>query len=498
MRRTAASMRKGRLSSSEVETHSMSGIKFGTDGWRAIIAEDFTFANVARVAAALAAHYQEMNESRAVVVGYDRRFQSQEFGRSVARALAAAGRRVLFCKDFAPTPAVSLLTVQEKAAGAVVITASHNPAEYNGLKIKGDFGGPVTPETTARVEELLHARFLEGPPPRLDDYDEAVRKGRIVEVDAVAPYQAAIEALVCADTIRKSGLRVVVDAMHGAGSRVLAGVLEKWGMDVIEFHADYNPGFGGVHPEPIGPNLAFLSQKVKELNADLGLATDGDADRIGVVDENGRFIGTQAAFALLLMHLVEDRKMTGNVAKACSSTSMLDKLGKKYGIEVFETPVGFKWVCDLMIDPEKNILLGGEESGGYGMRGHVPERDAGLVGLLLLEMMAARRASVSGLVRQLFEKVGRHSFLRVDVRTTEEKKQAALRKLSGNPPKNLAGAKVERIDTLDGFKLHLSNGGWVLVRASGTEPLLRTYCETPGDEETCRKTLDAVHKALLG
>ncbi len=475
----------------------MNPIKFGTDGWRAIIADDFTFANVARVAGALAAYYRKTGEKRPIVVGYDRRFASQEFGRTVARVLAGADLKVLFCTAYAPTPAISLLTVKEKAGGAVVITASHNPAEYNGVKIKGDFGGPVTPELTAAVEAILHAQIEAGEEPAQADYADAVVKKSIVEVDAVPGYQAAIEAFVNVDVIRKAGLRVVVDAIYGAGSGVLAGVLKKWGMDATEFHADYNPGFGGLHPEPIAANLEFLGAKVRELNADVGLATDGDADRIGIVDENGAFIGTQATFALLLMHLVEDRKMTGNVAKACSSTSMLDKLGKKYGIQVYETPVGFKWVCDLMLDPEKNVLLGGEESGGYGLRGHVPERDAGLVGLLFLEMMAQRRASVTQLLKQLWEKVGRHDFLRIDVRTTEEKKQSALRKLANYPPKAFAGVKVERIDTKDGYKLYLANGGWVLVRPSGTEPLLRTYCEAPG-QAACKEILAAVHKALLG
>ncbi|MBE7559957.1 phosphoglucomutase/phosphomannomutase family protein [bacterium] len=474
----------------------MNPIQFGTDGWRAIIAEDFTFANVARVAGALAAYYRQAGETRPIVVGYDRRFASEEFGRRVARVLAGAGLPVLFCTSYAPTPAISLLLVKEKAGGAVVITASHNPAEYNGVKIKGDFGGPVTPELTAEVEKILRAQMEAGEEPALCDYAEAVAKKKIVEVDAVPGYQAAIESFVNVEAIRRAGLRVVVDALYGAGSRVLAGVLEKWGMDVTEFHAEYNPGFGGLHPEPIAPNLEFLGKKVKELNADVGLATDGDADRIGIVDENGAFIGTQAAFALLFMHLVEDRRMSGAVAKACSSTSMLDKLARKYNLPVYETRVGFKWVCDLMIDPGKNVLLGGEESGGYGLRGHVPERDAGLVALLFLEMMAQRRASVTQLLRQLYEKVGPHAFLRIDVRTTEERKQSALRKLANYPPKAFAGVKVERVDTKDGYKLYLANGGWVLVRPSGTEPLLRTYCEAPSDA-ACKEILAAVHKALL-
>ena len=474
----------------------MSEIKFGTDGWRALIADDFTFANVARVADALAEYYLEENETRPIVVGYDRRFASTEFGRTTACVLAGAGLPVIFCTRYAPTPAVSLVTVQKNAGGAVVITASHNPAEYNGFKIKGDFGGPVSAEMTVRVEAILHRRMAEGIVPRIADYSTECDAGRIVEIDAIPGYQEAIGALVDRELIAKSGLRVVVDAIYGAGSGVLAGVLSDWGMNVTEYHADFNPGFGGMHPEPIGPNLAFLAGKVRDAGADVGLATDGDADRIGIVDEKGQFIGTQAAFALLLMHLVEDRGMKGAVAKATSSTSMLDKLCKIYGLPIYETPVGFKWVCDLMRDPAKGVLLGGEESGGYGLAGHVPERDAGLVGLLILEMMAQRKVSVSGLVQQLFEKVGPHAFKRIDVRTTEEKKAAALERLTDSPPASLAGRKIERISDLDGSKLYLDNGGWVLVRASGTEPLLRTYCEAPTEPE-CEGILKHLHAYLL-
>jgi alpha-D-glucose phosphate-specific phosphoglucomutase len=475
----------------------MKKIKFGTDGWRALIAEDFTFANVEYVAAALAQEYQQQGETRPIVVGYDRRFASAEFGRRVARVLAQAGIKVLYCSEFAPTPAVSYLLVKEKAGGGVVITASHNPAEYNGLKIKGDFGGPVTPELTARVETILNDDRENGKEPVLADWDECLVDGRIVEVDAVPAYLDAIEALVDVELIRRSGLRVAIDSIYGAGSNILSRLLQKWGMDYTEFHAEYNPGFGGLHPEPIGHNLDFLAEKVKELNADIGIATDGDADRVGIVDEQGNFIGTQVTFALLYMHLIEDRKMKGNVAKAASTTIMLDKLAKQYGTKVYETPVGFKWVCDLMLDPEKDILLGGEESGGYGMRGHIPERDAGLVALLLIEMMAKRRRSVSMMVRDLMDKVGDHAFVRIDIRTTEEKKAAALQKLSKSPPEFFAGIEVVRLDKIDGYKFYLENGGWVLVRASGTEPLLRTYCEAPSEKE-CQVLLKAVHRTLLG
>jgi phosphomannomutase len=460
-------------------------IKFGTDGWRGVIARDFTFDRVAVAAAAAGEVALEQDRNACAMVGYDRRFLSREFGVEVARVLAAQGIRVLLSKHFCSTPCTSFVARREKAPLSPMITASHNPAIWNGFKIKGPHGGPATQEQTKPVQERASQLEDSGFIARRMDWDEAIHSGAITEIDATGDYLGEVRHHVDAGLLGSAKFKVVVDCMYGSGAGYLKSLLHSFGVETIEIRSEFNPGFGGINPEPITQNLGALIDTVRKSGAALGLATDGDADRLGVVDENGRFVTTQEVFPLLLQHLFEDRKMTGDVVAACSSSIMLHLLCKQYGLRFVETPVGFKDVCAYMI--EHDSLIGGEESGGYGIKSHLPERDGVLCGLLLIQMMVQRGKKMSELVGGLMGQVGYHTFRREDVHTTHEKKEEALRRARENAPDAFGGIQVNDISRLDGFKAYLEDGSWLLVRASGTEPLLRIYCEATSD-----KALDAI------
>jgi len=454
----------------------MGKIKFGTDGWRAVIAREFTFDRVAVAAAATAKTVLEKDPHPTAVVGYDRRFLSRQFAEETARVLAAQGIKVLLSKKFCTTPCTSFVAHREQTPLSPMITASHNPPIYNGFKIKGPHGGPATPDQVRPVQELSTELEESGFDPPRADLNEALASGQIVEIDATADYLEAVKSHVDTGLLGKSGLKVVVDAMHGAGSGVLKGLLDQIGVEAIEIRSEENPAFGGVNPEPIEPNLGRLIETVKETGADIGLAMDGDADRLGVVDEKGRFVTTQEVFTLLLQHVVEDRGMkAGDVVKTASSSIMLDILADQYGLKVVETPVGFKDVCAYML--KHDWLLAGEESGGYTIKGHINDRDGLLCGLLLIEMMIMQDSTMSELVSELMLKVGYHTYRRDDVHTTPEKKEEALRRVRENPPDFIGDWKVVNVSYKDGYKATLEDGSWLLVRASGTEPLLRIYCE---------------------
>ncbi len=406
-------------------------IKFGTDGWRAVIADDFTFSNLERVALATARYFRGHRKIRnGVVVGYDARFMSREFAEKVAEVMANAGVLVKLADSLVSTPMISLLTKLENAAGGIVITASHNPAKWNGFKIKGDFGGPAHPEMIAKVEKELARvlRLKRIPPGRLTLAGLQARK-KVVPISMRQRYLDDLAAKIDLGRIRTSGVRILYDAMHGAGQGVLPQVVSG----VTQMRAEYNPSFGGVNPEPLAQNLQTLMQRVREEEFDIGIATDGDADRIGAVDEKGNFVDSHRIFALLLKYLVEQKGLRGEVVKTLSVTQMIDKQCARYGLTMHETPIGFKYVCRLMT--ERDILIGGEESGGLGVKIHIPERDGIFLGLLLCEVMAVRGKSLGALVQELIDELGPHEFRRVDLHVTEKEKAALMKRFAGSVKK---------------------------------------------------------------
>jgi phosphomannomutase len=450
-------------------------IKFGTDGWRGVIAADFTFDNVAKVALATANYYKKHKKIKnGIVIGYDSRFLSKEFAEKTAEVIANRGIKVIISDKISSTPMVSLVTVKMNAAGGVVITASHNPARYNGFKIKGDFGGPAFPETIEKVEKEL-AKVIKKHVENKKSFTELVEKGIIKKIDFTAIYIEDIKSKINIDLIKSAGIKIAYDAMHGAGQGVMDQILPL----KVSIRGDYNPSFGGSHPEPLPQHTPRLIEAIIKNGCDIGIATDGDADRIGAFDEKGNFVDSHRIFALLLKYFIEEKKMTGEVAKSFSVSQIIDKMCKKYHVVLHETPVGFKYLCHLMI--EGDILIAAEESGGLGVKGHLPERDGTYIGLLLAEIMATRKKKLSELVEELMNEFGWHYFSRYDAHLTEKEKNRIMGYYKKRP-KQIAGLPIQRIETTDGVKLFFENG-WVLVRASGTEPLIRFYAEAESMEK---------------
>lgn len=446
-------------------------IKFGTDGWRAVIADDFTIANLEKVALATARYFKTHKKIKnGVVVGYDARFMSKEFAEKSAEVMANAGIKIKLANSMVSTPMISLLTKLENAAGGIVITASHNPPRYNGFKIKGDFGGPAHPEMIAKVEkELGKVMRLKKISAGKYSFSQLVDKARISYITMKQRYLDDVARKIDIGRIRQSGIKLLFDAMHGAGQGVLDTVLP----DVKQMHETFNPSFGGTNPEPIAQNLTELARRVKAEGFDIGIATDGDADRLGAVDEQGNFVDSHRIFSVLLKYLVEQKHMIGDVVKSFSVTQMVDKQCAKYGLTMHETPIGFKYICRLMT--ERDVLIGGEESGGLAVKGHIPERDGIYLGLLLCEIMAVRRKRLSELVQELMEEFGQHEVRRIDLHVTEKEKAVLMKKYAIGV-RDIGGyAVTDRRDT-DGYKFFVDRG-WVLVRASGTEPLIRFYAE---------------------
>lgn len=449
----------------------MTEIKFGTDGWRGVIAREFTFDNLSLVAqAAMDWISREGMAEQGLVVGYDRRFLSAEFARRVAEIAAGNNIRVLLCDDVAPTPAVSWAVKELKAAAGIMITASHNPPIYNGFKIKENFGGSARPETTKLLEQIVAYNRTEQRLVRSMPFDEACSAAKIEQFDAVTPYLRQLGHVVDIEAIRKANIPAVADPMFGAGSGLFKRLL---GLD--EIHAESNPSFGGVAPEPIGENLQELCGLLSDGRYRVGLALDGDADRIGAVDEKGGFFSSHAIFTLLLKHLVERKHLSGGVVKTVSSTRMIDLLAQKYGLSLYETPIGFKHICELML--EKQILMGGEESGGLGITGHIPERDGVLMGLLLLETVAMTGKGLRQQLEEIMDEIGHFSYRRIDTHISGEAKGSLLRRLQNEAPTVIAGRTVASVNFSDGFKFVFDNGDWLLIRPSGTEPVLRLYSE---------------------
>jgi phosphomannomutase len=461
-------------------------IKFGTDGWRGVIADDFTFENIAKVALATANYYKKHKKIKnGIVIGYDSRFLSREFAEKVAEVLGNRGIKVILSDKISSTPMVSLLTKKLNAAGGVVITASHNPARYNGFKIKGDFGGPAFPETIEKVEKELK-KVIKVKVESKKTFAELVEKGIIKQIDFTSVYIEDIKSKINVDLIKSAGIKIAYDAMHGAGQGVMDQILPL----KVSIRGDFNPSFGGSHPEPLPQHTPGLIEAIVKNGCDIGIATDGDADRIGAFDEKGNFVDSHRIFALLLKYFVEEKKMTGEVAKSFSVSQIIDKMCIKYGLVLHETPVGFKYLCRLMV--EGDILIAAEESGGLAVKGHLPERDGTYIGLLLAEIMATRKKKLSELVTELMDEFGWYYFNRNDAHLTEKEKNRIMAYYKKGP-KQIAGFPILRIETKDGFKLFVENG-WVLVRASGTEPLIRFYAEaeTPEKVETLLKAARGV------
>lgn len=458
-------------------------IKFGTDGWRAVIAEDYTFENV-RVCAQATARYllDSGTAAKGLVIGYDTRFSSEHFAAAVAEVAAANGVKAFLNDRFAPTPVISWSILERQAAGAVVITASHNPAIWNGFKYKPEYAGSASPEVIAALEERIAAVQQGKDSVRRMSFVEAQKQGLVELFDPEQAYFRQIAKMVDLQRIKKAGLNVVADAMYGAGINYFPRLLAGGKTQITEIHGVRNPIFPGLgHAEPIDHNLHALAEAIRKEGADVGLANDGDADRIGVMDEHGKFINQLQVYALLLMYLLEVREWRGPIVRTVTTTVMADKLAARYGLEVIRTPVGFKYVGPVMI--EKDAIMGGEESGGFGFKGHIPERDGILAGLFILDLMVQTGRSPSELIDYLYSLVGAHYYDRIDAGFPADQKQAIIERVRASIPKSVAGLKVTDLDTRDGFKMDLEDGGWLLIRFSGTEPILRVYCETTHEDK---------------
>jgi phosphomannomutase len=458
-------------------------VKFGTDGWRGIIADDFTYANV-RVAAAAIANYVLAHENPAagVCIAYDTRFGSRSFAKVVAEVLAGAGIPVAMAAEITPTPALSFAVRERKAAGGVMITSSHNPAEWNGVKYKASYGGSGKPSIMTSIEGNLGKPLA-----------KSAKPAAIEELDFNPEYVAAISRFVDLDAIRASGYKFLIDDMYGAGRGVISGIFAKAGVPFVEIRSELNPAFPGINPEPILPHIKASQEAVVAEKCDAGLITDGDADRVGAVDEHGNVVDAHKILSLLAYWLLERKKWPGEVTRAFNTTKMVDRIAAKYGRKLNEHGIGFKYVVDLML--EKEILIGGEESGGVGISRHLPERDGLLNCLLLANVMADEQKTLGQLVAALQEEFGEHQYGRVDMHIDETAKQSAIARAKAGVA-DFAGMKVLRVETLDGIKFFLDNPGcagkknaaetWLLLRASGTEPLLRVYCESCSVESVAR------------
>ncbi|HIQ01642.1 MAG TPA: phosphoglucomutase/phosphomannomutase family protein [Anaerolineales bacterium] len=453
-------------------------IQFGTDGWRAVISDTFTFANLRLVVQAIADFVREESEvdSPQVVVGFDTRFLSDRYAAEVARVMAGNGIVAHLTRADAPTPAVSYTVVQKQATAGVMITASHNPPRYNGLKLKAAFGGSALPEQARRVEAHLARNQEIARGPNVMDYQRALDEGLIRRFDPAWSYYEHLTHLVDLDVISAGELRVITDAMYGSARKCIADMLARTRCRVREIRGEMNPGFGGIHPEPIARYLSALSAAVQADQADLGLATDGDGDRIGAIDARGNFVDPHHIFALVLQYLVERRGWQGTVVRSVSTTRMVDRLAARYGLPLAETPVGFNHIADRMLNDD--VLIGGEESGGFSIKGHIPEGDGVLMGLLLLEVVAAAHAPLHELVAQLQADVGPAHYARRDLRLRHPiSKPEMVDRLTQEAPPTLASQAVTEVQTTDGVKYLLADDSWLLIRPSGTEPVLRVYAE---------------------
>ena len=448
-----------------------SDIRFGTDGWRAIVGEDYTFKNVRVCAAAVAMDLKSTGQARrGVAVGYDTRFQSEQFAQTAAETIAQSGGPVQISDRSLPTPALSYAVTTMGAACGVMITASHNPPEWNGFKVKSEAGGSAPPEQVERIEAHLPAAIA-----AVGSRDGS-NAAEIKTVDMVSPYLEQLSSMVDIERIKSAGMRVAVDSMHGSGAGIVATLLDGGDSVVQEIRSEINPAFPGMkQPEPVGDNLGPLISHIKETGFDVGVATDGDADRLGVVAEDGEYLTTLEVFSILFHHLKSRRNLAGGAACTITMSSMMDRLAEYHRVDLHRTPVGFKFVGPAMLD--NACVLGGEESGGYAFAGHVPERDGPLSALFFLESMATSGKSPSELLAEIHEITGPHTFRRIDIEFTPDQRDRIAAAVNGNAPISLGGVDVAQEDRRDGVRLDLEDGGWAVVRMSGTEPLVRIYAE---------------------
>jgi phosphomannomutase len=465
-------------------------IKFGTDGWRGVIADDFTFANVRTAAEAIAAYIHANHDpAKGLCIGYDSRFGSKAFARACAEVAAATGIPVLLADDITPTPALSFGVRERGAAGGIMITSSHNPAQWNGVKYKAWYGGSGKPSIIAEIES-----YLGQPVPR------AAQPAEIRKVDFLPTYLKAIESFADLDLIAKSGMKFAIDSMYGAGRTIIADIFAHIGVAHVQIRGNVDPQFPGINPEPIEPHIRALGEAAVAHGCDAGLCTDGDADRIGATDEHGNFVDPHKIFSVLLSWVLKRKGWPGAVTRAFNTTKMLDRICAKHGREIIEHGIGFKYVCDLML--EREILIGGEESGGIGFQRHLPERDGLLNALLLANVMAEERKTLGQLVADLQAEYGEHQYGRIDLHIGDEIKNAAIARAKALKPGDsvFAGMPILRVETLDGVKFFLDNPeaatkpnaaeSWLLLRASGTEPLMRIYSESCS-KESVAKLLEA-------
>ena len=452
-------------------------IKFGTDGWRAVISDTFTFSNLRLVAQAIADYVLEEGENHPeVVIGFDTRFLSDRYAAEAARVLAGNGIVAHLTRADAPTPAISYAVLHKDASAGVMITASHNAPRYNGLKLKASFGGAALPEQAEHVEAYLTRNQERARWPNVMDYETAIDQNLIRRFDPAWAYYEHLGGLIDLDLISRSELRVVADAMYGSGRKCIADMLARTRCRVVEIRGDMNPGFGGIHPEPVAHYLSALAAAIQAHHADIGLATDGDGDRLGAMDDLGNFVDPHHIFSLALQYLVEERGWRGTVVKSISTTRMVDRLASRYELPLVETPVGFNHIADQILNDD--VLIGGEESGGISIRGHIPEGDGVLMGLLLLEILANAGCPLHELVEALQSKVGPAHYARRDIPLrTPISKGKMVQRLLDEAPDTMAGETVTDVDTLDGVKYLLSDDSWLLIRPSGTEPVLRVYAE---------------------
>jgi phosphomannomutase len=459
-------------------------IKFGTDGWRAVIADEYTFENLKKIAKATAAAFDGHSKIKnGIVIGYDTRFMSKEFAECSAEVFANHGIKVFLTDSFVTTPTVSLLSRDKQLAYGVMITSSHNPAIYNGFKLKDEYGGSMGTANLSKIEEILKNsdKFDFG----TKTFEELHSSGIIEYVDGRGYFINTLKKKINTNIISDSGLKIVYDAMYGSGQGMMDSLIP-----IKAIRNEVNPTFGGNSPEPVKKNLELISEILKKGGYDIGIVTDGDADRIAILDENGNFVDAQKTFALLLKYLIEEKKSTGGVVRGFSSSELISRICSKYGLKLHTVKIGFKYISDLMINDD--ILIGAEESGGIGLKMHLPERDGIFNGMLFCEMMAVKKKKLSEMIAEMEKEYGKFYYNRIDKYLSSNELKDSLIKKANNLTE-IAGMKIIKIDTLDGCKLYFENG-WLLVRASGTEPLLRLYCETENSDNTSVVLEDIIKK----
>ena len=469
----------------------MTRITFGTDGWRSIIAEDFTFTNVSYVAQAIAQHLQNTGKAaQGVVVGYDTRFLADKFAQTVAEIMTTNGIRTYLCRKFAPTPAVAHAVLAHQAGGAVMLTASHNSAEYLGIKFIPSFAGPALPEDIDPIVNYLKGIMQT----KKVACSEQPQKDLIEMIEPQPAYVEHLETLIDFAAIRTAGLKVVVDPMYGAGTGYLESILQKHGCKVEAIHNWRDPLFGGALPEPTGQHLGALAQRVQETRASIGVALDGDADRLGVVDPEGRYYSPNEILVFFMEYLINTRHFTGAVARTVATTHWLDRLGAYYNCPIIETPVGFKYIGQAL--REQNAFLGGEESGGVSINKHIPEKDGIFAALLFIEMLAKTGKTPAQLLQEIRERFGPVYSERLDLRTTRAAKETVVEKMQNWEPDKICGLPVKKLTRIDGLKVELEDGSWFLVRPSGTEPVFRIYTEAGTEEQ--KRAIQAEVQIALG